>query len=87
MDFWTFITIIVIIVISGNVRKKADIALQADKVRETTEKEIDDLKQRVNKLEKFSKKGVEKRLQAIETIVVDSDYQLNMKFKKMIEGD
>jgi hypothetical protein len=87
MDFWTFITIVVIIVILGNFRNKADIALQANKVREATKKEIDDLKQRVNELEKLPKKGIEKRLQAIETIVVDSDYYLTMKFKELLEDD
>ena len=87
MDFWTFITIVVIVVILGNVKNKADIGLQADKVREAVKKEIDDLKQRVNDLEKFSKKGIEKRLQAIETIVVDNDYQLTMKFKELLDDD
>lgn len=87
MDFWTFITIVVIIVIFGNIRNKADIDLKATKVREATKKEIDDLKQRVNDLEKFSKKGIEKRLQAIETIVVDNDYQLTMKFKELLDDD
>ena len=87
MDFWTFITIVVIIVILGNVRNKADIDLKATKVREATKKEIDDLKQRVKELEIFSKKGIEKRLQAIETIVVDSDYHLTMKFKELLDDD
>ena len=87
MDFWTFITIVVIIVILGNVRNKADIDLKATKVREATKKEIDDLKQRVKELERFSKKGIEKRLQAIETIVVDSDYHLTMKFKELLDDD
>ena len=87
MDLWTFVTIIVIIVVSGNVKNKAYMGLQADKVRRVMEKEIDDLKQRVNELEEFSKKGIEKRLQAIETIVVDSDYHLTMRFKKVLEDD
>ena len=87
MDFWTFITIVVIVVILGNVKNKADMELHANKVREAAKKEIDDLKQRVNDLEKFSKKGIEKRLQAIETIVVDNDYQLTMKFKELLDDD
>ena len=87
MDFWTFITIIVIIVIFGNARNKAYIELQVNKMRENTRKEIEDLRQRVNELEKLPEKGIEKRLQAIETIVVDSDYHLTMKFKELIQED
>jgi hypothetical protein len=87
MDFWTFVTIVVIIVVLGHVRNKADIGLQTNKVREVTKKEIDDLKQRVNDLEKLSNKVIEKRLQAIETIVVDSDYHLTMKFRELLEEE
>ena len=48
--------------------------------------EIDDLKQRLYDLENsLGIKGIEKRLQALETIVVDSDYQLSMKFKRELE--
>ncbi|MGD9158662.1 MAG: hypothetical protein PVG39_09665 [Desulfobacteraceae bacterium] len=87
MDFWTFIAIVVFSVILSNVRNKVDIALQVNKVREATKKEIDDLNQRVNELEKRPKKGIEKRLQAIETIVVDDDYHLTMKFKELLNDE
>lgn len=75
------------IFVSGNIRNKANIELQVGKLREITKKEIDDLKQPVNELEKFSQKGIEKRLQTIETIVVDDDYHLTMKFKKLLEDN
>ena len=87
MDFWTFATIVVIIVVSGNIRNKTYIELQANKVRKVTKKEIYDLKQRVKELEKLSKKNIEKRLKAIETIVVDNDYYLTMKFKELMEDE
>lgn len=48
---------------------------------------MDDLTLRVNELEKLPKKSIEKKLQAIETIVVDSDYHLTMKFKELLEDD
>lgn len=87
MDFWTFITIAMIIYVLDNVRSKADRGFQTNTVREVTKKEIDDLKQRVNELEKFSKISIEKRHRAVETIVVDSDYHLTMKFKELLEDD
>ena len=87
MDFWTFSTIVVIVVVLGNIRNNAAIGKNADKESAVMKKEIDDLKQRVNEFEKFSKKGIEKRLQAIESIVVDSDYHLTMKFKELLEAD
>ena len=49
-----------IIVVLGNFKNKADSELQVTRIREIAKKEIDDLKQRVNELEKFSKKGIEK---------------------------
>ena len=39
----------------------------------------------MDELDNYTKYRIEKRLQAIETIVVDSEYNLDMKFKRMIE--
>ena len=80
MDCWTSITIIAIVVVLGSISYKAATALQAKK-----SKEIDDLKQRLNELEKTSNKRIEKRVRALESIVVDGDYLLSMKFKELME--
>ncbi|MGD9159723.1 MAG: hypothetical protein PVG39_15015 [Desulfobacteraceae bacterium] len=85
MDFWTFITVIVIIIVSGDVVKKVSKSLLVSKFRNIHKKEIDDLKSRVNELEKYPGQDIEKRLQAIESIVVDPEHELKMKFKKLLE--
>ena len=87
MDFWTFLTIVVIVIVLSTIRNNTVIGRKANRESAVMKKEIDDLKQRVNELEIFSKKGIEKRLQAIESIVVDSDYHLTMKFKELLEND
>ena len=85
MDFWTFITVIVIIIVSGDVVKKVSKSLLVFKLRKIHKKEIDALKSRVNELENYPGQEIEKRLQAIESIVVDPEYDLKMKFKKLLE--
>lgn len=87
MDLWTFIIILVIIGAFKGVYKRKYQGQQTDKSGTVINQEIDDLKQRINELEKSSEKEIEKRLQAIETIVVDSEYQLKRKFKKAFKED
>lgn len=87
MDLWTFIIILVIIGAFKDVYKRKYQKPQTNKAGKVFNQEIDDLKQRINELEKNSGKEIDKRLQALETIVVDSDYQLNMKFKKAFKED
>ena len=87
MAFWTFVILIVIIIVAGDVVKKALKVSQANNAGKTIDKEIEELKVRIDKLDNHTKRRIEKRLQAIETIVVDSEYNLEMKFKRMIEGD
>ena len=86
MDLWTFIIILVIIGAFKDVIKRKYQESHSDKTGNAIDQEIDDLKQRIHKLEnQLSIENIEKRLQAIETIVVDNDYQLNMKFKRELE--
>ena len=86
MDLWAFIIILVIIGAFKDVLKKKYQGSRTDKAEQVIDQEIDDLKKRIYELEnQSSTKGIEKRLQTIETIVVDSDYQLNMKFKRELE--
>ena len=80
MDCWTSITIIAIVVVLGSISYSAATLLQAKK-----SKEIDDLKQRVDELEKNANKRISKRVQALESIIVDGDYHLSMKFKELME--
>ena len=87
MNFWTFIIVIVIIIVAGDVIKKALKGPQTNKSGTTTEKEIEKLKIRIDELNNFTLHRIEERVQAIETIVVSSEYNLDMKFKRMIEGD
>jgi hypothetical protein len=88
MDFWTFIIILMIIGAFKDVIKKKYQASHSDKTGKAIEQEINDLKQRIYKLENHSSiKRIEKRLKALETIVVDSEYQLNMKFKNAFKED
>ena len=83
MDIFTFIIILVIIGAFKDVIKKRYQTSHFDAAGKAVEQEINDLKQRIFVLENNPEvKRIEKRLQAIETIVVDSDYQLRMKFKK-----
>ncbi len=88
MDLWTFIIIIVLI----NMVKDIIIKKNQNKKFNNTEnhlvQEIDDLKQRIEELEKLSTTaGMEKRIQALETIVTDGDYCLEKKFRKAFGGD
>lgn len=85
MDFWASITVIVIIIVSGDVLKKVSKSLRVFKLRKIHKKEIDALKSRINDLENFPGQDIEKRIQAIESIVVDPEYDLKMKFKKFLE--
>jgi hypothetical protein len=88
MDLWTFIIILVIIGAFKEVFIKKYHGPLTNKAGKVIKLEIDDLKQRIYVLEDQTDiKKLEKRLQAIETIVVDSDYQLNMKFKKAFKED
>lgn len=84
MNFFTFVILIVIITVSGDILKKAFKGSQTDNARKTTNKETEELKLRLDELDSYMKHQIEKRLQAIETIVVDSEYNLEMKFKKVI---
>lgn len=85
MDFWTFVTTIVIIIVSGDVIKNLFNSLHVYKANKINIKEIDNMKRRVNDVDSYSKQIIEKRLQAIESIVVDTEYDLKMKFKKLLE--
>ncbi len=86
MDVWTFVVIIVSIVVAGDVLRKALQGLQFRKANKVLKQEIEDLKRRVDELEhQAGKKEIEKRLQAIEKIVVDGEYDLNMRIKKALE--
>ena len=86
MDLWTFIIILVIIGAFKDVIKRKYHGPHSDKTGNAIDQEIDDLRQRIYNLENHpDMKRIEKRLQAIETIVVDSDYQLKMKFKRELE--
>lgn len=83
MNLWTFIFIIIIIGATGDAFKKAFQGYQSRKGNEVDRQKIKELAQRVNELENSSGiKVIERRLQALESIVVDGDYILDMKFKK-----
>ena len=86
MTIWTFVIIIVIITVAGDVIKKALKESQSSNAGKTNDKEIEELKLRIDELDNYMKHKIEKRLQAIETIVVDREYNLEMKFKRVI-GD
>ena len=87
MNFWTFVILIVIIMAVGDVVKKALKGSQTNNAGKNTDKEIEELKLRLDELENYMKHKIEKRIQAIETIVVDSEFNLEMKFKREIEED
>jgi hypothetical protein len=85
MDFWTFIILIVIIIVTGDVIKKALYSYQINTSKKSAEKEIEKIKVQMDELDNYTKYRIEKRLQAIETIVVSNEYNLDMKFKKLVD--
>ena len=85
MDFWTFITIIVIIFVFRDTLRNIFKSFLAHRLKEENKKEIDELRRRLNEVEKYPGIEIEKRLQAVESIVVDPEYDLKMKFKKLLE--
>ena len=87
MDFRTFITwiLIVIIIVAGDVVKKALYSYQVHASEKSAEKEIEKIKVQMDELDNYTKDRIEKRLQAIETIVVSSEYNLDMKFKRLVD--
>ena len=83
MSFWTFICVIILIGVAGDALKKAFQGFQSGKKSSSDRQYIAELTRRINELEKRSDlEEFERRLQALEAIVVDSDYILNMKFKR-----
>ena len=83
MNPWTFICIIIIIGVTGDALKKIFHGSQTRKNTELDRQKIKELTQRIIELEnRTDLKGIERRLQALESIVVDKDYELNMKFKR-----
>ena len=83
MSFWTFVGIIIIINIIGDVLKKALQGNRFKKANEITNRRIEALLRRIDELESLADiRGIEKRLQALEAIVVDDEYILNRKFKR-----
>ena len=87
MHFMTFVILIVIIIVAGDIVKRSFKGSQTNNAAKTTDIEIEELKVCIDELDNYTKHIIEKRLQAIETIVVDSEYNLDMKFKREIEGD
>ena len=83
MNLWTFFCVIIIIGVTGDALKKAfqgsrsgrDAGIESQKIKELARR-ISELENRTN----FNE--IEKRLQALESIVVDEDYVLDRKFKK-----
>lgn len=83
MNFWTFVGIIIIIGVIGDALKKALQGISFKKANESTSQKIEELRRRINDLEgQADIKEIEKRVQALEAIVVDDDYILSRKFKK-----
>ena len=83
MNLWTFFCIIVIIGVAGDALKKIFQGGQSGKRNVTDRQKINELTRRVNELENRTDiKEIEKRLQSLESIVVDEDYILDRKFKK-----
>lgn len=88
MDFWTFIIIIVIIGAFKDVLKRKYQTSRSVVAGKGIDQEIYDLKQRIEELENLANtKRIEKRIQALETIITDSDYYLDRKFKKVFRED
>jgi hypothetical protein len=87
MSFWTFVGIIIIIGAIGDALKKAFQGSQFKKANEDINEKVVELTRRINELEsRTDYKEIEKRLQALEAIVVDDEYILNTKFKRVM-GD
>lgn len=83
MNIWTFFCIIIIIGVTGDALKKAFQGSQTKKSSDADMQKIRELTRRVNELEsRTDTKEIERRLQALESIVVDGDYILDKKFKK-----
>ena len=83
MNLWTFFCIIIIIGVTGDALKKAFQGNQARKDSDADIQKIRELTRRVNELENRTDTiEIERRLQALESIVVDEEYILNKKFKK-----
>jgi hypothetical protein len=83
MNFWTLICIIIIIGVAGDALKKAFRGSAHCKDPGIDMQTIDELTRRINELEeRKGLKEIEIRLQALESIMVDGDYVLDMKFKK-----
>ena len=83
MNLWTFLCVIIIIGVIGDALKKAFQGVQSKKDKDSETIKINELMQRISELENRSDiKVLEKRIEALETIIVDSDYILDMKFKK-----
>ena len=83
MNPWTFLCIIIIIGVTGDALKKAFQGNQARKDSDADIQKIRELTRRVNELENRTDTiEIERRLQALESIVVDEEYILNKKFKK-----
>lgn len=85
MDFWTFAILIVIIIVAGDIIKKALHSSQVSASEKSTDKKIEKIKVQMDELDNYTKYRIEKRLQAIETIVVSSEYNLDMKFKRLVD--
>ena len=85
MDFWTFVILIVIIIVAGDIVKKALYSYRVNGSEKSAEKEIEKIKVQMDELDNYTKYRIEKRLQAIETIVVSSEYNLDMKFKRLVD--
>lgn len=85
MSIWTLICIIIIISVSGSALRKAFQGLQIKKANELSAEKINDLLRRIDELENQSGiHGIERRLQALEAIVVDDEYILKKKFREAI---
>lgn len=83
MSFWTFVGIIIIISVIGDVLKKTLQGTRFKKENEITNQRIEVLIRRIDELESLADmRGIEKRIQALEAIVVDDDYILNRKFNR-----
>ena len=88
MDFWTFVIILVIICVFKDVLKRKYQTSRPVIAGKGIDREIHDLKQRIEELENLSNiKRIEKRIQALETIITDSDYYLDRKFRKVFRED
>ena len=83
MNFITFIFIIIIIGVTGDAVKKALQGYNSGKTEKEESQQIVELTRRINELEKRTDtKSLEKRLQALEAIVVDEEFTLNRKFRR-----